>query len=173
MKYKLINIVIAGLLISSCATKLAYNNSAPTSRYVDKHLEVKIAYPKASSDCTLDPILGRPLRCKNFTLTIKNKSNKDFFIDWNKSYYLHNNQAQGGFYFNGVVIKDRAQRKANALLLAKSNYMEMIYPNNLTYWDAGWWTDSFPLGNNGIYLTLLDVNNKPVKIKLSIPLRKS
>ena len=85
-------------------TKLKYNNLSKDANYTDKHLEASISYPNKKYDCRLDALIGT-ISCKHFNLSIKNQSNTTFKINWNKSYYMHNEQSQGGVILQELDIK--------------------------------------------------------------------
>lgn len=162
--------------LTSCATKLSYNNDIETAKYSSSNIEASIAYPDRKYDCTLDPIFKNSLSCNHFVLTINNKTKENYFIDWNNTYFLNNKQVRGGFYFEGIIIKDRNQSKPNELILPDSASIKRIYPNVLTDYNSytlKWDQKGFSLGNNGIYLVLKDNKNEKEEIRMSIPLRDS
>lgn len=167
-------ILMALPLFMSCATKLKYEDK---SSQINKNLEASISYPSGKYDCTLDPILGNTLRCDHFTLKVKNNSSQDYFIDWNNTYYLKNGQSSGGFYFSGIVIKDRNNPKPDDVILAESIITKEIYPTALTDVDPysrnfNWKVNGFPLGENGVYLTIKDNKGTKSVIKLNLLLSK-
>ncbi len=173
-------ILINGLLIttlimvtSGCATKLVYNNQDPSGNHQGVNISANISYSDGKYDCTLDPIVGLVLNCQYLVLTINNLSDKDYYINWDQTYYTYNNDLNGGFYFSGVVIKQRKESKRNELVRKNSVVSKNIYPNILTTWGSyGWETDSMPLGINGIYLVLSDNEGKDKAITLNIELSK-
>ena len=168
------NVVIMMVLplIASCATKLKYEDK---NSQINKNLEASISYPSGKYDCTLDPILGNTIRCDHFTLSVKNKSSQDYFIDWNNTYYLKNGQSSGGFYFPGIVIKDRNNPKSDDVILAESTITKEIYPTILTDINSHtgrWEVSGFPLAENGVYLTIKDSKGVKSVIKLNLLLSK-
>lgn len=123
--------------------------------------------------------MGLTLSCDHFVLSIKNNSSQDYFIDWNNSYYLQNGQYNGGFYFAGIVIKDRNNPKSDDIILPESTITKEIYPNILTEFYTNqltqvvdWKKKGFPLGENGVYLTIKDGKGAKTTIKLNLKLSK-
>ena len=55
--------------------------------------------------------------CKLFEVTLKNTTNTTLEIDWNRSYYLKNNQPDGGLYFDGIIIAQRNNPKSPDIIL--------------------------------------------------------
>ncbi|MDA9818084.1 hypothetical protein N9C35_03495 [Flavobacteriaceae bacterium] len=182
MKYtiKIFNVVLLALLLTNCTTTLKYNNNSKTAKYSDKEIEASIKYPEDPknkwANCWLDNIMKNTISCDYFTLTIKNKSNKDFYIDWNKSFYLMNNQSKGTFYFEGIKHSEaNSTNKPNDVIISKNTMQRIIYPAYLLEYNntlSTWMNRGFPLGLNGAYLNLKDENGRKKKIKLNLKLSK-
>lgn len=105
-----------------------------------------------------------------FDLVITNKSAKDIKIDWNKSQFVSNGQAKGGFWFEGIVIRDRNMPRAPEIIFAKGSYRKTIAPNasmELSLFPlAHWVVNPMPVGEFGIYV-VIDVDGKEVPLKIT------
>jgi|GEM_PF-1603901 hypothetical protein len=65
-----------------------------------------------------------------FDLTITNKSTKDIFISWDKSYFLENGEAQTGFMFEGVRYIERDSSQKDTLILPGTTMKKQLFPNS-------------------------------------------
>ena len=118
-----------------------------------------------------------PNGCKAFRLTIKNKTNKNLELDWNKTLYISNGQTSGGFMFEGVVYKDRNNSKPPDIIFAGDEFSKDILPNNLVYfsnnkYNMGWKHRPMPAGENGVFLTIV-VDGKEISGKSTMSLFKT
>jgi len=113
--------------------------------------------------------------CRDFTLSITNKTNSNIVINWNKTYYVRSNQTQGGFMYGGIQYVSRNNPRQNDVIFPNGSYTQKIFPNNLVDYSSasgsGWYHKSIPLGVNGIYLTLI-INGKEVEYKLNSELKE-
>jgi group I intron endonuclease len=90
------------------------------------------------------------------------------FITENKSRYPNGyNQTDGGFMFGGIPYITRTSKKANDVVFPNGNFAKVIYPNNFVYYSSssGWIHKDLPIGEIGIYLTLI-IDKKEVEYKL-------
>ena len=109
-----------------------------------------------------------------FRLTVDNKTGLDIEIDWNRTLYLHNGQTSGGFMYEGIIYANRNNPKAPDIVFANSTFEKEIWPCNLVYYHrglsadfSGWEHNTFPAGQNGVYLTM-KVNAHEVHEKLML-----
>jgi hypothetical protein len=110
--------------------------------------------------------------CNNFTLVVLNKNIQNIEINWNKSFYIENRQTNGGFLYGGITYLLRNAPKQNDIVFSNRNFSRVIYPINLTEFSSGnWQHNQFPLGEIGIYLTLV-IDKKEVEYKLVNQLKK-
>jgi hypothetical protein len=111
--------------------------------------------------------------CPAFVLSIENKTDKNLELDWNKTLYVSGGQTSGGFMFEGVVYKDRNNPKPPDVIFEKGSLTKTIWPNNLVEFSSGryggWRNESMPVGENGIYLTIV-VEGKEMHEKLTVVL---
>ncbi|MBK7501343.1 MAG: hypothetical protein IPI14_00760 [Polaromonas sp.] len=96
--------------------------------------------------------------CKLFEVTLKNTTNTTLEIDWNRSYYLKNNQPDGGLYFDGIIIAQRNNPKSPDIILPNSTFQRKLVPNNsfelIMFPAAHWFVKPFLREKHGIYLTI-------------------
>ena len=108
--------------------------------------------------------------CTSFILSIRNLSDKDIELDWNKTLFIANGTTSGGFMFEGVLYRDRNNQKAPDMIFAKGTFTKAIYPNNLVEYRSGqyggWDHTSMGTGENGVYLTV-KVGNEEIKEKIT------
>lgn len=69
--------------------------------------------------------------CDRLALVIRNKTNSNLEVNWNKTLFITNGQTSGGFIFEGVVYKDRNNQKAPDIVFANGSMTKTIWPNNL------------------------------------------
>jgi len=126
---------------------------------------------------TISPSHCSAKGCKSFFLTVKNKTSKNLELDWNKTLYIADNQTSGGFMFEGVVYKDRNNPKPPDIVFSYGKLTRNIWPNKLakffssTEW-AGWQNGAMPLGENGVYLTII-VDGEEVSERLTMNLSRT
>ena len=55
---------------------------------------------------SITPLSTNERHC-GFRLILKNKTEKPIFVDWNKTYYICDDERQGGFIFDGINYENR------------------------------------------------------------------
>lgn len=105
--------------------------------------------------------------CEAFRLTVKNKTNKNLELNWNKTLYVVQGQTAGGFMSEGVVFKDRNNPRSPDVIFPGSELSKTIWPNNLVSYKRGWENEDMPTEGNGVYLTVV-VDGKEISEKLAI-----
>jgi hypothetical protein len=70
--------------------------------------------------------------CSGFSLFLENKSNKDLDIDWGQSVYLKNGVENGGFTFEGIILRDKKDRRPLETVVAYGLLSKKIVPEMLT-----------------------------------------
>jgi len=70
-------------------------------------------------------------------LTIRNKTNKNIELNWNKTLYITGGQTSGGFMFEGVVYAERNNPKPADLIFGNSTFTKEISPSNLVDYETG------------------------------------
>jgi hypothetical protein len=96
--------------------------------------------------------------CKTFELTLNNLTDETVEIDWNRSYYINNSKADGGLYFDGIVVAQRNNPRSPDIILPKSQFSKKLVPNNnlnLALFPLAHWETKAMVGpSQGIYLTI-------------------
>jgi hypothetical protein len=171
------------VLVSNCAKTQSILKSDPESFYIDNNpyftASIKPFEAGKGQDKSLPGraaeffswpsstrILNNVMGYKGFTLCIKNKTDKTLKLDWNKTYYLVNDQPYGRFYYKGVFLMGRKDFRPPSLILPNGNFLKDIYPNDLLKFHGSWWFEELPEGENGVYLTVMigemEINEKMV-----------
>jgi len=150
--------IAATILTAGCATTRIVVKAEPTVMQASNEYFETTATPRCGS-----------YGCEAFTLQIKNKTDKNLEVNWNKTLYITRGQTSGGFMFEGVVYKDRNNPKSPDIVFGNGTLSKTIWPNNLVEFSSGkyggWRNEDMPSGENGIYLTV-NVDGKEISQKL-------
>ena len=107
--------------------------------------------------------------CKSFNVLVENKSSTTLKIDWNKSQFISNNQAFGGFWYEGIVVRDRNMPRTPDVVFASGSYNKKVTPNTLIdvalFPLVHWEIKTMPPGEIGIYL-VMEAEGKEKTMKL-------
>lgn len=155
--FKRLLILIFILLVSGCVPIPQYmTTSTPLIQTVENE------YFTAS----LSPMFSYG-SCISFTLLVKNKTEKDIEIDWNKTSYIDNGQTRGGFMYEGVIYKDRNNLKPPDFVLSGGSLQKTIWPNiRLDYSSYfGWVHGYMKEGEHGALLVGI-IDGKEVREKM-------
>jgi hypothetical protein len=119
-------------------------------------------------DVQVKPVCKSHGWCTSFILTLKNKTDNNLELNWNKTLYISNGQTSGGFMFEGIIIRDRNNQKPPDIIFAHDLFSKLIYPNNLVSFVRNEWVH-LPMknGENGVYLSVI-VNDKEINEKLTL-----
>jgi len=150
------------LLISGCV-RYVWKSDPPNRSIENEYFTAEISpYPCHNSICSA------------FRLTVKNKTNKNLELNWNKTLYIVHGQTSGGFMLEGVVFKDRNNPKSSDIIFPGGELSKTIWPNNLVEFSSryGWLNGSMPTGENGIYLTVA-IDGKEISEKITVTLSKT
>jgi hypothetical protein len=117
---------------------------------------------------------------KAFILFLRNKTDKELEIIWDKTFFIYNGQADGGFMFQGVIHEDREKPKPPDIVPPRSTFRKKIWPNSLVffyvpekraYYEGAWIHRELNPGQNGVFLTVKfgerEINEKIV-LKISV-----
>ncbi len=97
-----------------------------------------------------------------FYLSVTNNSAKEVKINWNKTYYMEDNETLGTFMFDDTRFQDRLKAKAPDAIASHTTLTKYIYPNHYAvHYDHGWTNNGFDTGQRGILLTLV-TNGKDI-----------
>jgi len=107
--------------------------------------------------------------CKSFNVLVENKSSTTLKIDWSKSQFISNNQAYGGFWYEGIVVRDRNMPRTPDVIFASGSYNKKVTPNILIdvalFPLVHWEIKAMPPGEIGIYL-VMEAEEKEKTMKL-------
>lgn len=99
-----------------------------------------------------------PSACDSLRVTIKNITNEDIEVDWDKTLFIENGSTSGTFMFDGRFYKDKKNREPNDVIFANSIFSKQIWPSNLIEFNvsrySGWEHKDLKLGENGVYVTI-------------------
>jgi hypothetical protein len=163
-QFLLLTVLVA--LISGCVTTRYAWNSDPTYRSIDNE------YFTAE----ISPAFCDSRGCKAFRLTVKNKTNTNLELNWNKTLYIVDGQTSEGFVFQGVLYRERNNPRSPDVILPGGVLSKTIWPSKLVESSrggfAGWRHDPMPAGENGVYLTVA-VNGKEISEKMTVSLSRT
>lgn len=152
------------LLVSVFVTGCATTSTLPAPKLMEASNEFYSA--SATTNCDSEG-------CKTFALTVVNKTSKDIKLDWNKTVFVSNGQASGGFWFEGIVIRDRNMPRPQDVIFASGSYKKTVAPNASMHLNlfplANWEVKPMPVGEGGIYL-VVDVDGKEVPLRMTTQL---
>ena len=107
---------------------------------------------------TLKLMCDKAAECKMFELTLNNLTNETVEIDWNRSYYINNSKADGGLYFDGIVVAQRNNPRSPDIILPGTQFTKNLVPNNhlnLALFPLAHWETKTMVGpSQGVYLTI-------------------
>jgi hypothetical protein len=125
---------------------------------------------------TLIAMCDDPSTCNSFELTLNNKTEVTLEIDWNRSYYINNGRADGGLYFDGIVVAQRNNPRSPDIILPKSSFQKKLVPNKhlelALFPLAHWKVKEFEGDSHGVYVTLKS-GAKEETLNVSVSLTKS
>jgi hypothetical protein len=105
---------------------------------------------------------------KGFVLTVHNKTSKEIKIDWEKTQYLQNEKASGGFLF--AEMREGGMKKEFESIASYSTVSKEIFPGSLGYYSAiakSTVYNPMPPGENGVLL-VVRVNGTEVEERLNL-----
>lgn len=151
----LLLMLVCCLVLTSCVT-------APVSR----------SDPKYQFIVTKDYYVSiTPIHTKNyyyaFRLIVKNHTDEELAVDWNKTEYIFEEESNGGFMFDGIEYKDREERKPRGIVPPNDIFIKTIWPNALVEKNKDWSHQPMDDGRHGIEITIIG-NNKVYKEKLML-----
>jgi len=127
----------------------------------------------------LEPLTRGDKFFVSFRLSITNRTRKNFEIDWNKTLYIHNGRARGGFVFKGIKPEDiRNSTIPPDTILAGLTFSKVISPYKLLAraplrdlsvgaTESSIYPGILPTGENGILLVIRQ-NGKEVVQKITL-----
>ena len=110
--------------------------------------------------------------CASFVLKVRNKTDRNLEIDWDKTLFVSKNQIRGGFNFEGIESKNRQAQRRSDVILPGCSMTTSIRPNDLKYYSSGkygGWLQPMSSGENGVYLTVV-IDGREFSEKLTVDL---
>ena len=163
--------VVAVTVLIGCAT-------GPRHRFIWKSDPEVRSVSNEYFDAKLTPVFVENQGYVGFALEIKNKTEKNIEVNWNKTLFIHQGQTSGGFMFPGSVYAERNNPKLPDVVFPNVFFEKGLMPSNLAYfsrthpigYDApGWYHRSMSPGANGVYLTVI-VDGKEINETLTVNL---
>ena len=112
----------------------------------------------------------RSAGCLGFSLLLENKSHRDIEIDWSRTAYLKNGAESGGFTFEGIILKERKDRKPLETVVAYGLLSKKLVPEILTFPGRAQQQDMGP-GEHGMRL-VVKVDDREISERLIINILK-
>ena len=116
---KLFTAFVSIAVLTGCATKPHTPKNPPSASIVGKAVTGTLI--AVCEDGDLDD-------CKSFELTLNNKTENVLEIDWNRSYYINNGRADGGLYYDGIVVAQRNNPRSPEIILPNSFFQKKLVP---------------------------------------------
>jgi hypothetical protein len=152
---------------------IVFKGCAPTKIWISQPAAFTAANQHYEAE--FEPLRNDSNFFNSFRLTITNKTEKDFTIDWNKTLYLYNNKAFGRFVFAGVN-KDNVHNLPPDLVPAGNTFTKIISPLKMVAWKplksskmdtASFSRGPIPEGENGIYL-VVNQDGRQIREKITL-----
>jgi hypothetical protein len=100
-------------------------------------------------------------------IKVKNRTKKNIEVDWNRTIFISNGEANGGFMFQGIPYEKRNYPIPPDIIPQYRTLRKIVFPNNLIVKSDNSWTHKpMEKGENGLYVTVR-VNGKNMGAKLT------
>lgn len=141
--------------IGCSTTKLTWVSEPPVRKAKNEIFDVELKPTGVKS--------GNTQVYKAFFLFLRNKTDKELEIIWDKTAFIYNGQMSGGFMFEGIVHEDREKPKPPDIVSPKGTFLKKIWPNSLVffyvpekraYYEGAWIHRELNPGQNGVYLAV-------------------
>jgi len=134
-----------------------------------------------SFDVRFEPLKKDKRFFVSFRLNIRNKTDRDLTIDWNKTRYLHNGRPNGVFVFRGIDPASIKNAIPSETIAPKTTFSREIFPAHLVAFTPmreevlnkkgeGLFPGPLPAGENGISL-VVQQDGKEMVQELSVEIR--
>ncbi|MBA4366848.1 MAG: hypothetical protein C0403_04340 [Desulfobacterium sp.] len=135
---------LLSISIFGCATRMVSISSPYFTKIENEYYYLSIT-----------PLSANERHC-GFRLILKNKTTKTMILDWNKTYYIHNNERKGSFVFDGVDYENRNNSKRPEKIRAWDIFIKTIWPTVLASGERNQWTQ-MPMepGRQGVEVTIV------------------
>lgn len=150
MRLALVMILIS--ILGCVPAKTIWTSEPDTGMSTNKHFQAKLEPVKQGHDFYV-----------SFRVEVKNLTQNNLAIDWNKTLYIHNGHKKGIFVFEGVKPEDVKNRSIpTAIIPSGDTFSKVVAPYKLlaraSLWDRGQSKDIeagiLPNGENGMQLVV-------------------
>jgi len=127
-----------------------------------------------SLDVRFEPLKNDKRFFVSFRLDIRNKTDRELTIDWNKTRYLHNGKPSGVFVFRGIDPASIKKVIPPDTIAPKATFSREIFPAHLVAFTPmreevldkkgeGLFPGPIPAGENGIRLVVKENGKETVR----------
>jgi hypothetical protein len=124
-----------------------------------------------SNDCfdaSIEPSPSYPKGYTSFLLTVRNKTDKDVTIDWNRSFYLRGEATNGGLDY---MDRCHVDKKEPGIIFSNGSFTTYVYPEAFLVEEwRGCDHDYLPVGVSGVMLSVT-CGGKEFREKMSVRIR--
>jgi hypothetical protein len=173
MRYGMVGVLAAVLFVACAPTNPPYHR-------------VQVDYSKASAEnksfaasiqvynpdgCSPRGQQQGSCEYTGYILTIQNKTTKDIELDWDRTFYLEDGQANGGFMYAGVLYMQRNNPKPPDIIFP-GTWRKVILPNMLVRrGEYAWYNEKLGQGISGASVAV-NVNGVLVRENLLVKVDK-
>ena len=130
-------------------------------------------------DAELKPVgirSGGTQTFKAFILVLRNKTDQELEIIWDKTVFIYNGQIDGGFMFEGIIHEERDKPKPPDIVPPKGTFQRRIWPNSLVFfwvperrahYEGAWIHRELNTGQNGVDLAVR-LDGREIKERLTL-----
>jgi len=163
-----LSIIFILFVFTGCAAPTVWRSTPTVQNAENEYYEAQ-----------LEPLTRGDKFFVSFRLSITNRTRKNFEIDWNKTLYIHNGRARGGFVFKGIKPEDIRNSTIPAdTILGKDTFSKVISPYKLVAraplrestvggTESSLYPGILPVGENGMVLVVRP-NGKEVVEKITV-----
>ena len=163
-----LSIIFVLFVFTGCVTSTVWESTPTVQNAENEYYEA-----------FLEPLTKGRKFFVSFRLSVTNKTDKDFEIDWNKTKYVHNGRTRGGFVFKGIKPEDIRNSTIPAdTILGEDTFSKVISPYKLLAraplressvgaTESTIYPGILPTGENGILLVIRQ-NGKEVVERITL-----
>lgn len=116
-------------------------------------------------DASIEPSPSYPKGFNSLLLKVKNKTDKDVTIDWNRSFYIRDGATNGGLDNRNRCY---TAKKEPDTIFPGGSFSTYVYPDVLVVEEwRGCDHDYLPEGDNGVMLSVI-CEEKEVRVKMNV-----
>ena len=163
--------VVVAFIFAGCSTVKVYRSDPPTQLASNDYFDAEFEPQRAKGYDYFN----------SFRFVLTNKTDKDFILDWSKTYYLRNGKRHGNFGWEGLTFEQLRDIQEEPEILigpGKTDSIE-IFPTKLIGWkeegvrmkattpEAGFTLTPLPEGENGMSIAVLQ-NGKLLRKRIVV-----